>query len=79
MHTQNDVGNSNIISFNNWGIIRIDYAWKKINPLRYEVLGEWKRRGISLYFCVYLYIDQGPNNHSVSIHQRVIDNNGEVL
>jgi len=42
------------------------FAWDKINPLRDEVLGEWKTNGISLYYCVYLYIDQGQLNENVS-------------
>ena len=37
-----------------------DYAWTKINmEMRDEVLGEWKLVGDTLYFDVYLYIDQG--------------------
>ena len=39
--------------------IGTDYAWGKINSLRDEVLGEWKQYGSSLYFNVYVYIDQG--------------------
>ncbi|AXI10991.1 hypothetical protein CUC15_19580 [Oceanobacillus zhaokaii] len=39
--------------------IGIDYAWGEINPLRDEVLGEWKQYGTSLFFDVYLYVDQG--------------------
>ena len=42
------------------------YAWGKINPMRDEVLGEWKTNGVSLYYCVYLYIDQGEPNQNVS-------------
>lgn len=38
------------------------YAWDKIKPLRDEVAGEWKINGNSLYFFVYLYIDQGQLN-----------------
>lgn len=38
------------------------YAWEKINPMRDEVLGEWKQNGSSLYYSVYLYIDQGEYN-----------------
>ncbi|MCM3763791.1 staygreen family protein [Neobacillus niacini] len=38
------------------------YAWGKINPMRDEVLGEWKQDGSSLYYSVYLYIDQGEYN-----------------
>jgi hypothetical protein len=39
--------------------IGIHYAWDKINPMRDEVLGEWKQIGGSLFYCVYVYIDQG--------------------
>lgn len=46
--------------------IGIHYAWDKINPMRDEVLGEWKINGNSLYYCVYLYIDQGQYNQNVS-------------
>ena len=42
------------------------YDWEKINPLRDEVLGEWKTNGISLYYCVYINIDQGQYNQNVS-------------
>lgn len=42
------------------------YAWDKINPMRDEVLGEWKQYGSSLCFCVYLYVDQGEYPPSVS-------------
>ena len=36
-----------------------EYVWSKINPLRDEVLGEWKQYGPLLYFEVFLYLDQG--------------------
>jgi hypothetical protein len=52
--------------------IGIHYAWQKINPLRDEVLGEWKRNGISFYFCVYLSVDQEPYNHSVLVKRNEI-------
>jgi hypothetical protein len=52
--------------------IGINYAWEKINPLRDEVLGEWKKYGSSLYFCVYLYVDQGQYNPSVSAKRNEI-------
>ncbi|SHM77888.1 staygreen family protein [Gracilibacillus kekensis] len=40
--------------------IGIQYAWENINEMRDEVLGEWRHRsGNTLYYCVYLYIDQG--------------------
>lgn len=42
------------------------YAWHKINPMRDEVLGEWSTSGSSLYYCVYLYIDQGEYNQTQS-------------
>lgn len=35
------------------------YAWENINSTRDEVLGEWKQFGNSLYYYVYVYIDQG--------------------
>ena len=46
--------------------IGIHYAWDKINPMRDEVLGEWKYIGGSLYYCVYLHIDQGQYNQNIS-------------
>src|SRR3954468_9410222 len=46
--------------------IGTNYAWGKINSLRDEVLGEWKQYGSSLYFYVYVYIDQGQYPSSVS-------------
>ena len=46
--------------------IGIQYAWDKINPMRDEVLGEWKPNGSSFYYCVYVYIDQGEYNLNVS-------------
>lgn len=39
-----------------------DYTWDKINPMRDEVLAEWKTHGSSLYFAIYLYVDQGEYN-----------------
>ena len=48
------------------------YAWDKINPLRDEVLSEWKANGSSLYYCVYVYIDQGQYNQSVSAKRNEI-------
>lgn len=43
------------------------YAWDKINPkIRDEVLGEWKTNGGPLYYCVYVYIDQGEHDQNVS-------------
>jgi hypothetical protein len=46
--------------------IGIQYAWDKINPMRDEVLGKWVLNGNSLYYCVYLYIDQGQYDQNVS-------------
>jgi len=46
--------------------IGVHYAWEKINPIRDEVLGEWKTLGNSFYFCVYLHVDQGQSNESVA-------------
>lgn len=42
------------------------YAWDKINFMRDEVLGEWRTNGSSKYYCVYLYIDQGQFNQTIS-------------
>ncbi|MBS4223830.1 staygreen family protein [Lederbergia citrea] len=47
-------------------IIGLDYAWDQVNPLRDEVLGEWKKHKSLFYFCVYLYVDQGQYSMSVS-------------
>ena len=46
--------------------IGIHFAWVKMNSLRDEVLGEWKKYGGILYFCVYLHVDQGQFSPSVS-------------
>ena len=46
--------------------IGIQYAWDQINPMRDEVLGEWKQNGSSLYYCIYLYIDQGEYNQNTA-------------
>jgi hypothetical protein len=52
--------------------IGINYAWKKINPLRDEVLGEWKQYETSLFFCVYIYVDQGQFPPPVSAKRNEI-------
>lgn len=52
--------------------IGIHFSWNKINPMRDEVLGEWKQNGSSLYYCVYLYIDQGQYNQNVSAKRNEI-------
>ena len=52
--------------------IGIHYAWDKINPMRDEVLGEWKQTGGSLYYCVYLHIDQGQYNQNKSAKRNEI-------
>jgi len=39
--------------------IGTNFAWDKINPLRDEVLGKWETNGNSLFFSIYIYIDQG--------------------
>ncbi|MEH7117459.1 staygreen family protein [Neobacillus vireti] len=52
--------------------IGMQYAWDKINPMRDEVLGEWKQIGGSLYYFVYLHIDQGQYNKSVSTKRNEI-------
>ncbi|MEH7382040.1 staygreen family protein [Bacillus sp. JJ1533] len=46
--------------------IGIHYACDKINSMRDEVLAEWTLNGNSLYYCVYLYIDQGQYDLHVS-------------
>jgi hypothetical protein len=48
------------------------YAWENINSKRDEVLGEWKQNGSSLYYYVYLYIDQGEYNINVSAKRNEI-------
>lgn len=40
------------------------YAWNKINPMRDEVLGEWKLNGTCFHYFVYLHIDQGQYNQT---------------
>lgn len=52
--------------------IGIHYAWDKINPMRDEVLGEWKQIGGCLFYCVYLYIDQGQYNQNESAKRNEI-------
>lgn len=52
--------------------IGMNYAWGKINPMRDEVLGEWKCHGDFLYFYVYLHIDQGEYTPSVSAKRNEI-------
>jgi hypothetical protein len=52
--------------------IGFDYAWEKVNPLRDEVLGEWKQYGGSLYFCTYVSVDQGQYPLSVSAKRNEI-------
>lgn len=44
--------------------IGMDYAWDKVNPMRDEVLGEWKTKGSSLVYRVYLHVDQGEYNQN---------------
>ncbi|MBY0148701.1 staygreen family protein [Neobacillus niacini] len=46
--------------------IGFHYAWDKINPKRDEVLGEWNIYMNSLYYKVYLYIDQGEYSHDAA-------------
>lgn len=52
--------------------IGMHYAWDKINPMRDEVLAEWKLIRNSLYYCVYVYIDQGQNDLSLSTKRNEI-------
>ncbi|MEH7176309.1 staygreen family protein [Neobacillus vireti] len=52
--------------------IGIDYAWDKINSMRDEVLGEWKQSGNSLYYCVYVSIDQGQYTQNISAKRNEI-------
>ncbi len=52
--------------------IGIHYAWDNITPMRDEVLGEWKQFGCSLYYCVYLHIDQGQYSENVSAKRNKI-------
>ncbi|WP_246145484.1 staygreen family protein [Bacillus rubiinfantis] len=50
----------------------IQYAWGKINRMRDEVLGEWRQHGGSLYYSVYLYIDQGEYDENISAKRNEI-------
>lgn len=52
--------------------IGIHYAWDKVNPMRDEVLGEWKTNRSFLYYCVYLYVDQGEHNQNASAKRNEI-------
>jgi hypothetical protein len=48
------------------------YAWDKLNSMRDEVLGEWEQCGNSIRFCVYVYVDQGEYDLSVSAKRNEI-------
>ena len=48
------------------------YAWDQINPMRDEVLGEWKQIGGSFYYFVYLHIDQGQFSKNVAAKRNEI-------
>jgi hypothetical protein len=52
--------------------IGIHYAWNKVNHLRDEVVGEWKTNRGFLYYCVYLYLDQGQYNQNISAKRNEI-------
>ncbi|WP_458411550.1 staygreen family protein [Schinkia sp. CFF1] len=52
--------------------IGIHYAWDKVNPMRDEVLGEWKTNRSFLYYCVYLHVDQGEHNQNVAAKRNEI-------
>jgi hypothetical protein len=52
--------------------IGIDYAWDKVNHLRDEVLGEWKTDRGFFYYCIYLYVDQGEYNQTISAKRNEI-------
>jgi hypothetical protein len=52
--------------------IGIHYAWDKINPMRDEVLGQWIQNGNHLYYCVYLYIDQGQFTQNIAAKRNEI-------
>lgn len=52
--------------------IGLDYAWDKVNQLRDEVLGEWKIDRGFLYYCAYLYVDQGEYNQTLSAKRNEI-------
>ena len=50
-----------------------DYAWATVNTkMRDEVLGEWKQVGDTLYFKVYLYIDQGEYDEQTAAQRNDI-------
>jgi len=48
------------------------YAWKKTNPMRDEVLGEWNSDGISIYYCVFIYIDNGQFQPTIAAKRNEI-------
>ncbi len=52
--------------------IGTQYAWDKINPKRDEVLAEWIPNGNSIYYNVYLYLDQGEYNKDISAKRKEI-------
>lgn len=44
-----------------------EFDWTKINTkMRDEVLGQWKIHGGTLYFYVYIYIDQGEYDENTA-------------
>lgn len=42
------------------------YTSENITPLRDEVIGEWKTNGNSMYFAVFVYIDNGEHDQNVA-------------
>lgn len=42
------------------------FAWDQVSTMRDEVLGEWKFIGDTLYFWVYLHIDEGQFTYEES-------------
>ncbi|KAA9022873.1 staygreen family protein [Niallia endozanthoxylica] len=52
--------------------IGMNYAWDQINPMRDEVLGEWKQNGSLFYYCVYVSIDQGQYSQNISAKRNEI-------
>ncbi|WP_010095487.1 staygreen family protein [Ornithinibacillus scapharcae] len=42
------------------------FAWEEVNPLRDEVIGEWKTNGNSMYYAVFVYIDHGEHDQNVA-------------
>lgn len=52
--------------------IGMTYAWHNLNPMRDEVLGEWRQARGCLYYGIHVYIDQGEYDfHKAAMRNEV--------